>query len=363
MTSFDKGRQVLAIGVEQRAFPGAAFAVWNDGATVATGSVGRFTYASDSAEMQPDTIFDIASVTKVLATTALAMRLWQSEELPLELPVCELLPEFSQGDPNKYLVTLKMLLAHTSGLPAHRKLYELPEVVAASSPEASAAAALSACFAMPLEVAPGARAEYSDIGFIVLGEALLRLTGAANLQEICAKEIFEPLGLTESCYLPPTNWRPRIAPTRDWNWRHCVLQGEVQDENCALLGSVSGHAGVFSSGSDLLRFAASLCEADGFFQRETVDLFSKRVAGSRALGWDSPSAPSQSGKFFSAHSIGHLGYTGTSLWIDLERGIAIALLTNRVYTAVGAANQGIQQVRPEFHDAVMTALGISADRR
>jgi CubicO group peptidase (beta-lactamase class C family) len=356
MSRWHRARELLEKGITERAFPGAVFGVWHNGATVALESVGRFIYDVDSPATTANTIFDLASVTKVVATTALAMRLWQRNTLPLDSPVAELLPEFAEGDPRKLRVTLKMLLAHTSGLPAHRKLYELPEVKAARTPEAAATAAKSACLAMPLKTDPGARPEYSDIGFIVLGEALLRLTSARDLQEICESEIFTPLGLSATRYLPRASWADRIAPTRDWNWQHRVLQGEVQDENCAVLGGIAGHAGVFGDCADLLKFAAAICASGEFFQSRTVDLFSTRVTGSRALGWDTPSSPSQSGGLFSSRSIGHLGYTGTSLWIDLEQKIAVALLTNRVYTEQGPPNQGIQQIRPAFYDAVMKAL-------
>jgi CubicO group peptidase (beta-lactamase class C family) len=332
------------------------FGVWRDGANVAIDAVGRYTYAADSPAVMHDTIFDVASLTKVIATTALCMRLWQRDALRLDLPVVDVLPAFAIGDPRKSSVTLKMLLAHTSGLPAHRKLYELPDVATAASSQARAEAAKTACLAMPLEADPGTHAEYSDIGFIVLGEALLQLTNATNLQNLCAAEIFDWLPLSETRFVPPESWRSRIAPTRDWTWRHRVLQGEVQDENCAVLGGVAGHAGVFSSCRDLLRFGAAVCSPKAFFDQRTVDLFSTRVSGSRALGWDTPSSPSQSGRLFSSRSIGHLGYTGTSLWIDLEQQIAIALLTNRVYTEQGPPNQLIQQIRPALHDAVMEAL-------
>jgi CubicO group peptidase (beta-lactamase class C family) len=358
VTRWQPARDLLLGGIADHAFPGAVFGVWHDGATVALEAVGRFTYALDSTAMDAATIFDLASLTKVVATTALSMRLWQRDALPLDQPVADLLPEFAGGDPRKKLVSLEMLLAHTSGLPAQRKLYELPAVANATSPEARAKAAIAACLAMPLEAEPGARADYSDIGFIVLGEALLQLTGAQNLQDACASEIFGLLPISETGYMPSASLLSRIAPTRDWTWRHRVLQGEVQDENCAVLGGIAAHAGVFSTCGDLLRFGATLCTAADFFAQRTVDFFSTRVSGSRALGWDTPSNPSQSGRFFSKHSIGHLGYTGTSLWIDLDRRIVVALLTNRVYTEQGPPNQGIQQVRPMFHDAVMEALGV-----
>lgn len=359
MSDWTQARAVLQQGILAQAFPGASYGVWHEDEVVALETVGHFTYEADSPAVEPNTIFDLASVSKVLPVTALAMRLWQREGLPLDLRVAEVLPDFAIGDESKRQVTLKMLLAHTSGLPAHRKLYELPKVLAAGSAKERAAAALHACLAMPLESEPGTRAEYSDIGFILLGEALLRLTGAANLQDLSAAEVFRPLGLADTCYLPPMEWRDRIAPTRDWTWRKRVLKGEVQDENCALLGGIAAHAGVFSTCGDLVQFGASLCQPGEFFEQRTIDFFCTRVAGSRALGWDTPSVHSQSGRYFSSNSVGHLGYTGTSLWIDLERRVVVTLLSNRVYTAQGPANHGIQQVRPAFHDAVMRTLGLA----
>ena len=359
MTLFSEAFEVLEQAVEQRVFPGATFGVLHpDG--VELGAVGHLTYHEDAPAMSAATIFDVASLTKVMATTVLAMRLWQDGILRLEMPLVELLPEFANDDPLREKVTLGMLLAHSSGLPAHRRLYQLPEVVATPTPQEAAAAALSACLAEPLERSPGASAEYSDIGFLLLGEALRILAGAKNLASLVRRDIFSPLSLNGTGFLPGAGLRPQIAPTCDWRWRHRVLQGEVHDENCALLGGVAGHAGLFSTVGDVLRFASAMLKPGSFFHAATIDLFARRVSGSRALGWDTPSEPSQSGHFFSARSIGHLGYTGTSLWIDLDRKIAITLLTNRVYTGPTASplqdRYAIQRVRPAFHDAIMRQL-------
>jgi CubicO group peptidase (beta-lactamase class C family) len=212
---------------------------------------------------------------------------------------------------------------------------------------------------MPLVVAPGSRAEYSDIGFITLGVALERLAGEP-LDRFCQREIFAALGMTDTTFNPPKEIRPKIPPTvDDRTFRHRTIQGEVHDENASLLGGVAGHAGVFSTAADVAKFAHRMIEGERPVLRpETVALFTGRQASpsgaSRALGWDTPSAPSQSGKYFGPRSYGHLGYTGTSLWIDPERELSITLLTNRTWP--DNSSQTIKRVRPKFHDAVVEAL-------
>jgi CubicO group peptidase (beta-lactamase class C family) len=218
---------------------------------------------------------------------------------------------------------------------------------------------MDACLRMPLERDPGHQPEYSDIGFVLLGAALCQLAGRP-LDHLAEEMVFRPLQMASTGYVPAAESRADIAPTCDWNMRHRVLQGEVHDENCALLGGVAGHTGLFSNCADVLRFAGAVLRQDGFFMPHTVELFSRRVCGSRALGWDTPSQPSQSGQYFSPRSIGHLGYSGTSLWIDLDRKIAITLLTNRCYTGPAAGplpdKHAIGRMRPAFHDAVMREL-------
>jgi CubicO group peptidase (beta-lactamase class C family) len=217
---------------------------------------------------------------------------------------------------------------------------------------------LHAAFMMPLTADPGSRAEYSDIGFIVLGVALERL-GGESLDEFCQREIFGPLAMTHTTFNPPANLRPHIPPTADERegWRKKIIQGEVQDENAYVLGGVAPHAGLFSTAEDVARFAHAMMQG-GILHPETIAIFTRRESApdgtSRALGWDTPSFPSQSGKYFGSRSYGHLGYTGTSHWIDPERELSITLLTNRTWP--DCANQMIKQVRPKFHDAVIEAL-------
>jgi CubicO group peptidase (beta-lactamase class C family) len=328
-------------------------------------------------EVTRSTLFDLASLTKVVATTTMAAILYERGLLELDAPVVGAIPEFrSPSDPRRLTVTIRMLLAHSSGLPAYEELF----LQARTRDEL-----LRAAFTTPLIADPGSRAEYSDIGFIILAVALERLA-EEPLDRFCQREIFGPLAMTHTTFNPPAEMRVQIPPTADERaarvgpglgpgqaerssaacgstFRNRIIQGEVQDENAFVLGGVTGHAGLFSTAEDVARFAH--CMLNGgrpILRHETVALFTRREATpagtSRALGWDTPSAYSQSGKYFSPASFGHLGYTGTSLWIDPERQLSITLLTNRTWP--DCANQAIKQVRPRFHNAVVEALVASA---
>ncbi len=362
---------VLERAIAERAFPGAAFGVLLDGEILALDAVGRFTYDPGSPAVTPMTVYDLASVTKVFATTAAAMLLYQRRLLDLDLLVGDLLPAFAIGaqvrsvwHPERRRITLRHLLAHSSGLPAYARLFEMH-----STPYDL----LEACLFMPLEASPGTRAEYSDIGFILLGKAL-EVIAREPLDAFCAREIFAPLALTATRYQPPSSWRDHIPPSvDDQTFRGRIIQGEVHDENCFVLGGVSGHAGLFSNALDVLIFASQILRSGEapaieavaqhglLFTPSTIQLFSSRqtppVNSSRALGWDTPSGESSSGRHFGPRSIGHLGYTGTSLWIDLERKLAITLLTNRTWP--DRSTQAIRTIRPAFHDAIVDALAIT----
>jgi len=266
------------------------------------------------------------------------------------------IPEFISASPEaredsrRREVTLHMLLAHSSGLPAYEKLF-------LKAPTRDQL--LHFAFSTPLTADPGIRAEYSDIGFIVLGAALERLSGE-SIDHFCQRKIFGPLGMSRTTFNPPPEIRAHIPPTvNDRDFRHRIIQGEVHDENASVLGGVAGQAGVFSTAEDVARFAhAMLNGGHPILRRETVSLFTRREqtpeGTSRALGWDTPSRPSQSGRHFSAASFGHLGYTGTSLWIDPQRHLSVTLLTNRTWP--DCSSQAIKTVRPKFHDAVIEAL-------
>jgi len=345
---------ILEKAIADRAFPACSLAVTFRGELVAHKALGCFTYDPASPEVTTASIFDLASLTKVLATTAMAMILYERGLLDLEAPVTaivhEFAGEFAANDPRRREITLRMLLAHSSGLPAYEKLF-----LRAQTREGL----LQAAFTTPLAADPGTRAEYSDIGFIILGVVLERLADE-SLDAFCQREIFGPLGMTHTTFNPTPALKDPIPPTADdRTFRHRIIQGEVQDENASVLGGIAGHAGLFSTAEDLAIFAHAMLNAGHpILRSSTVELFSRRESApegtSRALGWDTPSAPSQSGKYFSSRSFGHLGYTGTSLWIDPERQLSIALLTNRTWP--DCQDQAIKQVRPAFYDAVMEAL-------
>ncbi len=378
---FASAFRILTDAIAARAFPAASVAVTHAGQLAALSTFGRFTFDSNSPQPMPDTLFDLASLTKVLATTPMAMILYERGLLDLDLPVISIVGEFSGEDPRRDEVTLRMLLAHSSGLPAYEKLF-----LRAHTREEL----LAAVYSTPLANDPGTHAEYSDIGFILLGVALERLADE-SLARFCQHEIFGPLGMTHTTFNPAPALRPAIPPTADDQaFRHRIIQGEVQDENASLLGGVAGHAGLFANAQDLATFCNAMLEAGArashssqenevvdlpaiseseaqpdpeyphnpVLRPETVALFTARETSpegtSRALGWDTPSAPSQSGRHFSHCSYGHLGYTGTSLWIGPERKLSVTLLTNRTWP--DCSNQAIKRIRPRFHDAILEAL-------
>jgi len=341
---------VLEGGIRQQAFPGASVAVVFRGELVALKAVGRFTYDAGASAVAEGTVYDVASLTKVLATTPAAMFVHQHGSLDLEAPVISLAPEFETDDAHRSKVTIRMLLAHSSGLPAYVKLFETYK---------TREELVRAAMQTPLEAEPGSRAAYSDIGFIVLGEVLERITGE-SLDAFSKREIFDKLGMDHTLFCPFESMRRESPPTEDdKTLRKRVIQGEVQDENAWVMGGVSGHAGLFANAEDVARFAqCMLAGGVPVFEPETVERFTRRETSpagtSRALGWDTPSKPSQSGQYFSPRSFGHLGYTGTSLWIDPERELAVVLLTNRTWP--DRQSQAIKQIRPRFHDAVVEAV-------
>ncbi len=355
-TQFPRAFGILRQAIADRAFPGAALAVTHDGSLIASQGFGRFTYDDDASPIQPDTVFDLASLTKVVATAAVAMLLHERGQLPLDAPLARFLPEFVSLAPKhqqaaRETVTIRMLLAHSSGLPAYEKLFDFAE-----SPEDLIRAALTA----RLVTTPGTRADYSDIGFILLGEVLARQAGL-ELDKFARQEIFTPLGMSRTRFLPPSEWKSAIPPTEDdQRFRKRILQGEVNDENAYAMGGVAGHAGVFAPATDLAIFAECMLRRGApILKPETVKLFTHRESSppgtARALGWDTPSpTESSSGRHFSSLSFGHLGFTGTSLWIDPARKLSVTLLTNRTWP--NRASQAIRQVRPQVHDAIVEAL-------
>jgi CubicO group peptidase (beta-lactamase class C family) len=352
--------QYLDSAVGRGAAPGAVLAVTHDGE--------RFVYGTgilgDLAAVRPgpSTIYDLASLTKVVGLTTGLMLAVTEHKIDLDAPVQRYVPDFAGAEKEK--VTIRLLLAHAGGLPAWRPLFR--EV-------SSRAEAFALADTTPLEYPPGSKDEYSDLGAIVLTQ-VLETVYRQRIDSLLEQRIFGPLGLTSLRYLPPVGWRSRIAPTEMDPWRGRVLRGEVHDENAAIMDGVSGHAGLFGSAEDLLGFAEwIMAQAEGrrdggsehhhpsdspTLRPSVVAEFTRRqnlVPGSsRALGWDTPSPGSSAGTLLSPGSIGHTGFTGTSIWIDPEHRVAIVLLSNRVHPT--RDNPRWNPVRAAIADLVMTTL-------
>jgi CubicO group peptidase (beta-lactamase class C family) len=324
----------------------------------ATGQLG----ADDPTPVDPATVYDLASVTKVVGLTTAVMLAVEEHKLELDARVQRYVPGFAGGD--KEEVTLRMLLAHAGGLPAWRPLFREAD---------SRSAVIGLAATTPLESTPGAREAYSDVGLILLTHAVETVYGV-RLDSLLQRRVFEPLGM-QSLRFRPTDSGP-VAPTELDAWRGRVLRGEVHDENAARMDGVSGHAGLFGSTPDLLTFAEWMLDrwtggqedrrtgsSMGMSARPAVSPsvlreFTRRqnlVAGSsRALGWDTPTHGGSGGTLLSANSVGHTGFTGTSIWIDPTRRLAIVLLSNRVNPTRN--NPRWTPVRGRIADLVVTTL-------
>jgi CubicO group peptidase (beta-lactamase class C family) len=327
------------------AFPGATIAVGYGDSVVLLAAVGHYG-ADDKRPVTPATIYDLASLTKVIGLTTATMMLVDSGKLDLDAPVQRYVPAF-QG-PGKERVTIRNLLTHSSGLPAWRPLYR-----EATTRET----ALALVDTTPLLRQPGDTFVYSDLGAMALTQVVEAIT-SRRLDDFLEARLFGPLGMRSTRFLPPLSWRDRIAPTEnDSSFRHRILRGEVHDENAAELGGVSGHAGLFSNAPDLSRFARWLLRLrtiDSLHAREFTHRQGIPAGSSRALGWDTPSENSSAGTKMGPNAFGHTGFTGTSMWFDPDRNVFIILLTNRVNPT--RANTKILQVRRRVADLVNDAL-------
>jgi beta-N-acetylhexosaminidase len=349
---------VIEKAIAEKAFPGSTLAVGYRG-KVSVHAFGKLSYDAKAAAVNPNTIYDIASLTKVVVTTTLAEKLAEGDfSVPLDLdaPVARYLPEWASG-PNvewRRKVTVRHLLTHTSGLPAFKEYWRTLK---------GKQDTLGRIFAEPLEYEPGTKEVYSDLGIILMAEIIERLTGR-TLDDLAKSYVFSPLGMKDTMFRPPKKLWPQIAPTEiDDQLRHRLVQGEVHDENAFAIGGVSGHAGLFSTVPDLAAFCQMLLNGGVYAHQRivrhaTMAQFTtpqQLSGGTRTLGWAVPTEGGSSGHYFSAHSFGHTGFTGTSIWIDPDRQLFVVLLTNRVHPT--RENTKIQQVRPALHDAVMQAFG------
>lgn len=360
--------------IAQGVFPGAVVLVGSHEDVVYERAFGYRSLIPDKTTLQASTIFDLASLTKPLATTTAIMLLVRENKIRLDDQVTRFIPTY--GVFGKHLTTFRHLLNHSSGLPAWKPYYEEIAKLERGGRLNFIASCAAKNFVLgqihrekPLH-APGSQSLYSDLGFMVLAEIVETLSNA-TLDRFCQEKIFKPLGLRSTGFVDLTQLKTRrlepieerIAPTEDCPWRKKILCGEVHDDNAYAMGGVAGHAGLFSCARDIHRMIAHLSRClrgnDHFFPQALVAQFLAKDESvqnsSFALGWDTPSVDhSAAGHCFSPRSVGHLGFTGTSVWWDLDKDCHIILLTNRVHPS--RKNDKIRQFRPYIHDLIMKVL-------
>ncbi len=359
----------MQAAVDDGVFPGAVLIVRYQGTTVCAKAVGRLSTIPKGPVATIETVYDLASLTKPLATTTATLLLAQRQRISLEEPIDNCLTELRGSAIGK--ASLVDLLTHSSGLPGWRPYYERLEQAGLShermtNREQVQADVLRYLRGEAFVYSPGTRSLYSDLGFMLIGFLLERISGS-SLAELCEREIFVPLGAKPLAFLPAWIGSQRagsfgpshpVAATEDDPWRKRILQGEVHDENAFALGGIAGHAGLFGTAGSVLTLSSAWLDAyhgtTSFFKTEMVRQFVARRRdipdSSRALGWDTPSVPSSAGMCFSELSFGHLGYTGTSLWIDPMCRLEVVLLSNRVHPT--RRNDAIREFRPRIHDLI-----------
>lgn len=352
---------IISSGISNAAFPGAQLIVGNEEGIVYEKCYGNFTYDESSPTVTKDCMFDLASVTKVVATTTAIMQLYDRNMIDIHARVSDFIPEFANN--GKEDITILNLLLHNSGLKAFVPFYQTMS---------SREEVLNYIYNIDLEYGTGTKTVYSDLNAILLGIIVERVSGM-KLDEYCRKNIFEALGMNNTTFVPGEELKSKILPTEnDTYWRHRLLQGEVHDESASLLGGVSGNAGLFSNAEDLYKFMRMMLnkgdyynpysrglKEEKFFDAFTVNKFTTRYSdvpyeNSRALGWDTKPVQKSAnripcGELISENCFGHTGFTGTSVWCDRDRILIIIFLTNRIYPS--RDNHGISEVRPDVYNA------------
>ena len=342
--------RVVRRGITAGGFPGAAVVVGRKGAVVFERGLGRLGWTAESLPVTDHSIYDLASLTKVVGTTTAVMILFDEGKLDLDEKVSHYLPAFSGG--MKDVVTVRQLLMHRGGLPAGRELWRH-----ARTPEEARQIIID----VPLEYRPGTGFVYSDLGADLLG-MIVEQVAHEGLDTFLTRRVFGPLGMNDTGFRPADSLAYRIAPTEISPPRGYPLRGEVHDENAYVLGGVAGHAGLFGSASDLAVFAQMMLNLgtyDGvrIVSDSAVRLFTARAAGTRALGWEVGERQHGAGKYFGERAYGHTGFTGTSLWIDPDREMFVILLTNRVHAArARRPSKVISDVRADLADAAALAV-------
>ncbi len=367
---FSTADKIIDDAIRSLAFPSAVLIVGNSKGIIYQNAYGRLTYGDESQLTTLRTIYDLASVTKVIATTSAIMYLYDEGKIDLNAPVVSYIPEFNNN--GKSDITVYNLLVHNSGLTAWTPFYQDPNM---DSPQK----VKDAIYNCVKEYPTGTRTLYSDYNAFLLGEIVERISGS-KLDKFCKDNIFSRLNMTDTYFLVPMSEDYRIAPTEnDTYWRNQLLVGYVHDELAAILEGVSGNAGLFSTGPDLFKFMQMMLNygrytderrmspqplQDTMFSYSTVELFTQRATGlgysnSRALGWETKPEPTKyppaCGNKFSANCFGHTGYTGTSVWCDRDKDLIVIFLTNRVYPT--RSNDEIRNVRPKLHDEICRIMG------
>ena len=342
---------IIRVGIAEGAAPGVAIAVGRFGRLVHMQGYGALEYGAGAAPVTPNTLYDLASLTKIIVTTTSAMILEEAGRLQLDRTVASYVPELNA--PDKAAITVRMLLTHSGGFEAYAPLYRTAR---------GRAEYLAAINTRPLAYAPGTKTIYSDWDMVVMQAVIERIAGM-SLDQFADGHFLHALGMSDTRYNPDTTnaeLRRRIAPTAYDSMRG-FLRGSVHDANAWALGGVSGHAGLFSTAHDLAIFAQMMLDGGTYddiriLAPQTIARWTARQSGlsSRALGWDTPAPNSSAGHYFSPRSFGHTGFTGTSLWIDPERGVFVVLLMNRV-NAHGEATRHAQ-LRRDVADAVERAI-------
>lgn len=319
-------------------------------------SFGTYTYENNSKKVENESMFDVASLTKVLSTTPVVMKLVQKKMLDLNYPLSDFYSEFN--DENKKNITIRHLLTHTSGLPPYVEYYKRKDISSKND-------IINNIVGLELDYEPDSKMVYSDLGMILLSDIISKVS-SSSLDRLSYYYFYKPLGMKNTFFMPNEKYKLEILPTEyDDYYRNRLIQGEVHDENAFLLGGVSGHAGLFSNADDIAKIS-KLYVDEGVFKgrrylkKNIINLFTSQssnpVKSDRALGWDTPSKDGRSsaGDYFSNGSYGHLGFTGTSLWIDPEKEIIIIFLTNRIYPT--RAKKGIYKVRRDLHNSIMNNI-------
>ncbi len=343
--------RVVQRGITAGGYPGASVVVGRRGAAVWSKGFGKLGWTESSMAVDPDrSIYDLASLTKVIATTSAMMILFDEHKIDLDERVTHYLPGFTGG--LKDQVTVRQLLMHRGGLPAGRELWRK-----AHTPDEARQMVLDT----PLEYKPGTGFVYSDLGADLLG-MIVEAASGTTLDKFTTDRVFEPLGMHDTFFRPADSVVYRTAPTEVSPPRGYPVRGEVHDENAFALGGVAGHAGLFGTASDLAVFAQMLLNGGTYngtriIADSTVKLFTAKAAGSRALGWEVGEGQHGAGAYFGENTFGHTGFTGTSMWLDPDREMFVILLTNRVHAArARRPAKVIADVRADLADAAALAV-------